>query len=479
MVKDMYLSQVLQVVLLATVLVAIVSTAHAAEQGQIWVVYQGEEQFELKEARSVPFAQLANLRGYGPFARPADVWIRNTESGELEDLTVQAEPDGRYWTAVLPKLPAKSKTEITVRQYLTIEEGALLELEKQVYRMLYSIDGAIEEGLIPAKASVTEMKVNTGMYLRDEFSSDPAINKYMINGPGNADVLFLDSLISRVYTDSTEQDYRGLTHFIDDIANGYRMVVATLFEFVPIKADSITPVPPDVYSRVQAFAIAHASVGDSSLSVSRANILMEILTDSSPLPLDKDLRRDLDIVFQNHFHWSPDNLSEYDEFVNQVLTRDIKEEYKNIFDLVFEVHQNTFTFSSVNFPFVTSDMLRYGTVDFVTAYIGGPYRQSRGFATFTFSPLGPTLRTPPPKEEPTETRARNRMLLSIGYSVAGGEDDDPNFILVGTSFRLSRIASLTIGYAAPDNDFGKGAWSFGVAGDLTVLPLLQDMFTTE
>jgi hypothetical protein len=449
--------------------------ALAAEQGEVWVIYQGKEQFRLEEAKTVPFARLASLRGYGPFAKPADVWIHDPETGELIELPVEEEPSRAYWTAMLPKLPAKSETQITIRQYFPVDESRFEELEKQVFRVLLAIDDGFIEGRIPPTAPVADMRLRIGAYLRERFTADTAVSKYLVARPDGSSILFLDTLISHILVDFGHNDHIDLAGIVNEIANGYRHVVQQLRDVDSDRSRAVKFAEPEAYARVQKFARDHAAL-DVGLTESRAALGREIQSGNCPIPLDYELRRDLVKFFEIAYSDRPAVVENLKRAINTTLSQDMKEKLKEGFDILMELRQDAYSFSSADLPFVTADMLRYGTVDFVTAYMGGDYRQSRGFLTFSFSPIGLSPRTPPPLPEDAVS---NRLHLTLGYSVTGGDESDPSVILLGVSVRLSRLASVVVGYAAPDDDFDGGALAFGLAGDVTVIPLLENFFTTK
>jgi hypothetical protein len=426
----------------------------------IWVVYGGKDQFRLAEARRIPAGEMVSIRGYPLPAQLPEVWLRDPESGKREVLEIIAEPANNSWTANVPALKPNTRTEIIVGQYLPLTAPEKEKVERTLEEMLLVFFDGWNAGHIPPEEDAAKMGQAIEEHLAASFPPDQTLAEYVRVENGKPQSGTLGGELIRLIGTQGANDLT-LRNFVSEQLQALRNLNTNLVG----KHLASASLPPTAKKRLedswkQFPAVLFAKPVE-------AMVWMKEVLRQRPalLPISGETAAALGdlIVVAN----ADTNLRED----VKTLQTPLKEKFPQLFSSLRRLEATTYSTQTIAFPFLSADLLRYGTVDFVQGYVTG-IKEARGFLLFSFFPTGPQERTP-------NGVVAGRVAAAIGYSVTGGEENGEAFYLVGLCWRNNRYVSMTAGGVVRTKGGGPWFGFFGVAADLTAIPFLKDLFTVR
>jgi hypothetical protein len=429
-----------------------------AESG-IWVVYGGKDQFRLEEARRIPAGEMVSIRGYPLPKMLPQVWLRQPDSDKREALEVTAEPANDSWIADVPTLKPNSRTDIIIRQFRLLIPAETEAVKRTLEKMLLSLSAGVHTGSIPADADAIEMGRAIERYLMEQFPPDKTLAEYIRieNGepvPGTLGEALIRLIGTQGVADLTLRNlvpsYHSALRHLNDVVRGQLSSVSLPPQTQEIIADFWKRLPEGLFAPKAEVA---------------AIWMKDVLNQEPPLlPIPSAVSAALGELI------TVANQGSLRENI-KTLDTPLEEKFPNLFSSVRRIESVTYSAQTTSFPFLSADVLRYGTVDFVQGYVTG-IKEPRGFLILSFFPTGPQERTP-------NGVLGGRVAIALGHSVTGGGEKADDFFLVGLSLRNNRYISMTAGGVTSTQ--GSKPWYgfIGIAGDLTAVPFLNNLFTTQ
>jgi hypothetical protein len=330
--------------------------------------------------------------------------------------------------------------------------------------MLRALSLGALSGEIVLRASTAVYRQSAERYLTQQFPPETAFPKYRL----------LDDLRAN----------RSLgAQLIDILASADTLTYSNLLTFYGNHLHLLLCTVPDseALSLIETQRTAIQSLRDAigstfcSNASRRREMIADLMTRKKPLlPLPDLLQSALLNLVRVHVPGStqPDaqRRTQMDSAVTYLATP-LRDQMPELFSKMYAATDSSVTVGTTTSLFGTSDLSRYGTIDFVAGRIVGPTSENRGFITFSFFPTGPQERTPGGVD--------GRLALAIGVSVTGSGQDTTNYVFAGLTLRMNRYLSVTGGWVLPERT-GKAHCCFvGFAGDFTALPFLKDLFVAS
>ncbi len=442
------------------VLMALAAWPLSAQQhecpGQGIRVAVGEQDlYDLSQNRRVPPGEFVALHGYPHGARLPAVVVRRTDRDSSFQLEVQATPDGCGWSARMPNLPPLARAEVVVTRYEPLTAAQRDSATAVFVRMLATVAEGLERGELLTELTLPAWSRAVANYLTERFPTQTTLARYRIPGGGNGEV----GLAQRLVEALADADARTLINTLSDYADNV-LELRTLLQ----NADAIRGLNAGLQRRVETLveALGPAFFGDATV---RRRTVAELMGHSPPpLPLDEATGAAIAALVNQ----TTSDTTTRRRYLTAVaaLRVPLQERLRGVFAEVYVATAASVEISTTADPLRMGDLSRFGTVEFVTGQVLNGAKENLGFVTVSFFPTGPQARTP--------DGLNGRLGLVVGYSVTGG--DTTNYLLAGASVRLNRYASVTAGWVARQNKGTFRCCFVGVAGDLTGIPFLSNLF---
>jgi hypothetical protein len=432
----------------------------SAQDTGVWIAFDGKKQFMLKDAKRIPTGKLVTITGE-PLPTPLPrVSILNPTTGEKKVLEVYGNPAEKRWFAPLPQLAPNLQTQILIDYFKAPGERDVEVIRVTFVSMMWSLyDGAARSAL-PEDDLATRFSEGVKSLLTARFNPDTTLAKFVLLRNGVPTGRTLGAEVIEVIGNSTNRATLNYPAKALNALNDLREI----FE----AAESTNVELPD--SGIAAIR-SYVSRIDKRLFQKGRGLWIRRLIDANAglLPMPNRVA----VALRDFLKTGQMDLNEEQREVAasamRLLATPLEEYHAEIFRNVMVVARTSYETSTLPFAVSVSDLSRYGTIDYIQGYIP-PTKEVRGFLTFSFYPTGPEERTP---EDVTSSWS-----LSAGYSVTGGGDSPEGLFLLGTTIRLNRFVSLTVAAVTA----GKGGpWLglVGVAGDISAIPFLNDIFAVR
>ena len=435
-------------------------------EGGVWVVYDGKDQYKLSESRRIPAGASVSLRGY-PFPEVTPrVTIRDPESGATHVLEVLPVSACDSWITMVPAIPPNSKTEIIISDYKVIGEEDKLRLQETLYNMLLLFSEAAAEDVLTQRSSAFRRSQEIESLLVEEFPPESTLSDIVVIENRAATQKTAGARLIEAVTASRLEVRNLLSTYVDGLE--------TLNDLINLERDSSSLSSEDAeIIRSYLALVPEGLLDDRNSGEFRNNLLPELINGQMFPPPQK--LRDAINAFADIVESASSGEEEEDQISDAEVIRrlglPLEERLPHLFSELRRIQATSYTPSLLPFSFSSADLLRYGNVDFVEGYVFG-LKEPRSMLMFTFFPFEPQERTP-------TSDMKSVAALSIGYSVAGGDEGAPNLFLGGITFRMNRYFSFTAGGVIPESGGGPVRGFVGFAADLTAIPFLDDLFAVK
>lgn len=471
-------------------------------QEDTWVVYQGKRLFKLCEAKQIPVSQIARLEGPMTSDRPPQISVLSPESGKPEELEVTVAPDGKRWSAPLPKFEPKAKTEISITSFVRLSREQEARLEQLIIRFLMTTAEGWKSGTFEY-VPPGELPDEIASYVRRSVPDDTAFDsfKYVSDNPVDLVEALAANFSSKEDNNLTRANSlnireKAVRQLLDFLYQEYTMTAFRCND----SADSLTEGLRQALSssdvtlveqfRTQLLPGLDISVAQSDdfagFDGAVVNELLYAVLGKNPglFPLPSDqlgaLRKVIDYAETGYCKRVKGDSVHYEPLLSNglavtlrealvVLSRPLLNDFPVLKAKVAAIQRRTFVVTPSSMPLLFADLARYGTIDASEALVPGR-DEFRTFFTFSFFPTGPESRTP--------TKDDVQWSPTIGYSVSGNEGDQ-EMIYFGVTLRFNRTVNLSFGASSRVEDTKVWYGTLGVTGDLTVLPFLKGLLVTE
>ncbi len=427
---------------------------------EVWVTIDGREQYRLADGRRLPPGQLAALHGYPRGDLLPDVWLRRSDQGEPIKLNVVDGANRCSWSVPLPALPPLIQAELTVTSYRGLTKAERAVVRTTFIEMLGTLARGFTTGEIVLGVSMSAYRQSVERYLTERFppaSTLPGLA--LVDRQQPRDRTLGEQLIAIL----ADADTLSIVNTLTDYGKALNFVLDRR-----VVNDTTLPGLDSVKRRGVDELLE--AIGPAFLQVAagrRERVAALMQRDPPLVPLPGPTLAALRAL------WTGSPLRPQAEEQLRLLATPVEERLRDLFAAMAAATSVSYNVSSTSDAFRIGDLRRYGTIDFVTGRITGGSGSTRGFVTLSFFPGDPQPRTPESALRPLEG---GRYALTIGYSVTGGEKDSVQYLLAGLTVRMNRYLSLTAAVVAPEHG-GKVACCFaGLAGDLTAVPFLKDLF---
>jgi hypothetical protein len=447
--------------LIAILVLVLLLSGPASSQStedSIWVAYDGEEKFLLKKAERIPTGKFVTLIGRPlPKVLP-HVFMLNVKSGKKEALEVMANTEKNVWVAFVPTLEPKIETQLIVHQFKPLDEDEVQHVKNILEDMLFSVYAVAAD--IPERASTDEMSTTIRTHLSRLYDPDTTLSQYILLKNGQPTANTLGSELIELMSEKTDRKMLNQPNTWLDAINALNGEIFT-------QIDETVDIPDNGIQRMKSYSSrvdSHLVSRDSKIRKMWIKKLVD--PDARLVPMEGPVAT----AFRNYInvrYTSTPGLRERLLAQVEILQTPLEQTFRSIFQSMRRIVSNSYSAQTLSFLFASSDLLRYGTVDFTQGYVTG-LKKPRGFLVFSFYPSGPEERTP--------TDGRSHLAISVGYSVTGGDDA---FFLAGMTLRVNRLLSVTGGRVTPTKGGRRWYGFWGVAGDVTVIPFLKDLFTIQ
>lgn len=464
-------SSVTFLLILFSVIVAFHTEAYSKQKrvSDVWVVYQGRDQFKLGAAKQIPLSELVKIRAYEVVDRLPIVRLINLKTTDTTNLVVTFEPGVAGWSASLPRLDPNTPATIQIDRFLELNVEDKSESRNFVIQALTKIRKEENKGELYGISDNSVFLEGVAKLLRSEYQQDLKLSQFVVlSAAGDPEGSILEALIKELTSRKSLEVFNAISNYdqalfnlsfiLDKIIDEEKLSSGAITTKMKIVIEFLKEIPVELRDKKKDFRNIHF------------NKLM--LEKPDLIPLDDTIVNALTKVLRFSNEKELITKGQLDELLEdvEVLHNSIDKEVQKIFDRLKVLHTKTYTFSSSQTPLIFADIARLGTIDFVGAYIPG-MSQTRGMLTLSFFPGGPKSRTPlanAPQWAPT-----------IGYSVTGGEEEDPSLVLIGITVRFNRTVNVVLGAVTDANNTKIWYGTVGITGDLTSIPFLKDLFTVQ
>lgn len=440
-----------------------------------FVAYGGKAQYKLGDAKLIPPGELVSLTGHPLPPRLPLVTVRRADEPVAQRATVTEDTDGCGWTAALPSLPPNVKAEIRVTGYTKPNDEQLARITRTFTAMLGTLFAGIGSRAIPTGGvSPAVFTAAARDHLAAAYKPESTLVEFVLVRPDGTAGMLGGVLVDII----AESD----SLVAADVFTSYVRHVQALEEIL-LNSRAIDQLPTAERNAVRQFV---GLVGPdyfplSGVPIRRARV-EQLLTRRVPLlPLIPDARAGLMTIVQG-MTLEPGARDQRLASID-TLSMSLERRLPGLYAAMLAARTDTYQLGTINGPMWMGDLLRFGTVDYVAGQVskgaGGPgaAQENVGLLTLSFFPNGPQARTP---GQYGETPAvSGRYALSVGYSVTSSGENGSDYLFGGLTGRFNRYLSATVGLVSPPSG-GKFRCCFvGVAGDLSALPFLNNIFAVN
>jgi hypothetical protein len=446
------------------------------KESGVFIAYGGADRYKLGEARRIPPGELVSLHGKPRPLRLPIVTIRRADAASSESVPVALDDQGCGWVASLPSTSANAKSEIRVIQYESPSQTELRLIDSTFRLMLGQFIQGLATGEVRTRATPAEFTQSGRDYLKRYFNPDSILTGYVLFRADQPVSGALGGQLIDLITSSSDFG-------IPDAFRSYREALQQLREVLTNTA-TIATLSLDRRVLVEGLLdrlgrqdfFADARTADRRVA--------EILNEpAGVIPISALRAEALSDLVGRVYSGTDGNTGQLRDAALarvQLLATPLASLLPDLYAAMFAVRDQAYELTTINGPMWMGDLQRFGTIDFVTGQVfgnavDGASSRNRGFLTLSFFPGGPQSRTPGDVSE-----EEGRMALMLGYSVTGSSAADTTEYLVGgVTLRTNRYFSINAGLVSPQSG-GKFRCCFvGLAGDLTALPFLNDLFVSK
>ncbi|MBI3792230.1 MAG: hypothetical protein HY275_15305 [Gemmatimonadetes bacterium] len=429
------------------------SRAECEAAAGIWVVYGGKAQYRLEQKGQIPAGNLVSLLVTPAGELAPVVTLRTAKDPTATDVAVVKGDCG--WTAQLPTLAPLVAVEVRVQLRSKLTKAGSDSIRQLFDRMLQAQYKAWEEGRL-RRGSLAQFALDSRRELGQAFPPATTLPRYQLTSQASTRpvVAELSDLLA---------DGKARNSFL-----GIEGVARALPALKGALALAITKKPAaPMLAKLQAVERALSDAGPVDRPEDRSHVALTLMQlDRRPIPLEADVLAAL----RNAVAGTPDtsridalsadSLALPSAALADLFTRDLA-----------SVEERSFTPTTAIGGGIVDDLARYGTVEYVQGQTFSTSESVRGLLAVSFYPSGPEPRTPTQAEG-----APPQLALALGYSVTGGGSDTTQFYYGGLALRVNRALAVHFGWVAPRSGGGLRCCFLGLAGDLSVLPFLKNIF---
>ncbi len=428
------------------------------QKSSIKLTVDGKELYSLSDAKRIPYGKSVSLTGDIVNNLLPTITLTNIKTAEETKLEVIKSDGGKTWNAYLPQLEPKTQIRLVIHNYESLTEEEQSKVAYVFREMLFT--ASIQAvNLNPEKYNALQFNEKLTSILKAEFKPDTLLPNYTIPGSDKSNNSIGENLVELVV--SIDRDK---INFYDSRISA----VSNLVQIFNSAEKKTLTLPAEYLNQINSFK---NKLKENKLFTSSTNTIRLWLKDAyngeeNFLPIDIKTKNAL-LAYVKEVTTTPEALKSV-----ETLSLSLEEIYPAVFASIKKIREESFTTETYILPFDVGDLERYGTVDYIQGYIP-PLKQTKGFLVFSFYPEGPASRTPEALDE------LSSWTISLGYGVTGNDDDNEDSYLVGVSHRMNRLLSITGGVVTSNKRKGKWFGFIGITGDLSNLPFLNNIFTTE
>lgn len=441
--------------LLGFILIICIPFTLSAQKSNIQIAIDGKVQYSLADAKRIPFGKSVSLTGDIINNLLPKITLTNVKTGEEIELKVIKTDGNKKWNAFLPQLEPKTPIRLVIHNYEGLTEDEKENVESVFRDMLFA--AGIEASNLDT-LNALEFNQRITKSLQKQFEPDTIFNGYTIPTATKS----YESL-GKNFVDLIASINKGKLNFYKDRT----AIISDLVEFLNLKKDIDVKLPGEQLTLINNFKNNLQENNLYTENIAEIEIWLKSAYSGKNkfLPIDSQTKQAL---------LTYNKLVGYEQTAKDIetLSTSLADTFPELFDSIKKIKEESFTTETYILPFDIGDLERYGTVDFVQGYIP-PLKQTKGFLVFSFYPEGPASRTP------EEIDKLSSWTISVGYGVTGNEEDNEDAYMVGISHRMNRLLSITGGLVTSNQRKGKWFGFIGITGDLSNLPFLNNIFTTD